>query len=193
MPNIAFTQYVITGDKKKVKSLYDKMKRLEDRPRPLVENNGYGNRWLGCLVKRLGGNPNKVYCRGKWTNLTLEGENVLWFDTETAWGRMVEFDEFLQKKYPDLKLYFCEDEDDYGVIHSNDAKKLFFKETVIIDLEDEGQETYTEEEAVKKISEIAGRPMKDWQEAKRYVSDHNDLADANGTDDHIRISETEYV
>ena len=38
MPNWCSTSYVVTGDKKEVRDLYEKMKSLEEREKPLVEN-----------------------------------------------------------------------------------------------------------------------------------------------------------
>lgn len=41
------------------------IKRLDGRKTPLVKNGWYDPKlWLGCLVKALGGDPQKVYCRG---------------------------------------------------------------------------------------------------------------------------------
>lgn len=53
MPNWCSTAYVIDGDAKEVKQLYELMKGLEERKTPSVEN-GFGTTWLGCLVDALG-------------------------------------------------------------------------------------------------------------------------------------------
>lgn len=54
MPNWCSTAYVIEGNVKEVKSLYELMKGLQERKEPSVEN-GFGISWLGCLVDGLGG------------------------------------------------------------------------------------------------------------------------------------------
>lgn len=53
MPNWCSSAYVIEGDAKEIKSLYELMKRLEDMEKPSVKN-GFGTTWLGCLVDALG-------------------------------------------------------------------------------------------------------------------------------------------
>lgn len=66
MSNPAFMSVCFEGQKKELKSLYGKMKRLQEREKTLVENSFYyPQRWLGNLVTRLGGNWHKVYCRGE--------------------------------------------------------------------------------------------------------------------------------
>ena len=53
MPNWCSTSYVVTGDKNEVRDLYEKMRSLEEREKPLVEND-FGVTWLGNLVTLLG-------------------------------------------------------------------------------------------------------------------------------------------
>jgi hypothetical protein BACCOPRO_01443 len=77
MPNWCSTAYVIDGDAKEVKQLYELMKGLEERETPSVEN-GFGTTWLGCLVDVLGGDWNKIYCRGDWSNLEMEQDILKW-------------------------------------------------------------------------------------------------------------------
>lgn len=84
MPNWCSSAYVIEGDAKEIKSLYELMKRLEDMEKPSVKN-GFGTTWLGCLVDALGKDWNDVYCRGEWSSLEVDGE-VIRLYTETAWS-----------------------------------------------------------------------------------------------------------
>ena len=87
MSNPAFMSVCFEGESRELKSLYGKMKRLQERKKPLVENDFYyPTRWLGNLVTRLGADWHDVYCRGTWDNLKLT-ENYLYFCTETAWNR----------------------------------------------------------------------------------------------------------
>ena len=53
MPNWCSTAYVIDGDAKEVKQLYELMKGLKERDTPSVEN-GFGTTRLGCLVNAGG-------------------------------------------------------------------------------------------------------------------------------------------
>ena len=54
MANWAYTSYRIVGKKEEVTDLYNKIQQLQNMNEPL-EPNGFGNLWLGCLVKLLGG------------------------------------------------------------------------------------------------------------------------------------------
>ena len=60
MSNPVFTNVILEGERKDLKSLYDKMMRLEKRKKSLIEN-GYGNNWIGNLVTQLGGDWEKLF------------------------------------------------------------------------------------------------------------------------------------
>jgi hypothetical protein len=75
--------YVIDGAAKEVKELYELMKDLGSRKEPFIKN-GFGTKWLGCMVDALGKDWNEVSCRGEWANLEINGD-TLRFTTETAW------------------------------------------------------------------------------------------------------------
>ena len=75
--------YVIDGAAKEVKELYELMKDLGSRKEPFIKN-GFGTKWLGCMVDALGKDWNEVRCRGDWANLEINGD-TLRFTTETAW------------------------------------------------------------------------------------------------------------
>lgn len=110
MPNWCSTSYVVTGDKKEVRDLYEKMKSLEEREKPLVEND-FGVTWLGNLVTLLGRSWKEVYCRGEWSGLIVDIEdNELRFYTMTAWSELQQLRHFLQEKYPSLTFYFRSEE-----------------------------------------------------------------------------------
>lgn len=83
MRNWSKSVYVIDGDAKEVKELYGLMKDLGSRKEPFIKN-GFGTKWLGCMVDALGKDWNEVSCRGEWANLEINGD-TLRFTTETAW------------------------------------------------------------------------------------------------------------
>ena len=87
MPNWAFTQYRVKGDEKELKALseaMEKMSQLTTKNQPIETD--FGTNYLGNLVALLGGDFEKVYCRGTLTEhlLSPSGE-LLTFSTETAW------------------------------------------------------------------------------------------------------------
>ena len=186
MPNWCFTGYVITGERKEVRSLYEKMKSLQEMKTPLLPN-GFGPAWLGCLVQSLGGDPQKVYCRGQWSNLKLSEEGVLSFDTEHAWSRPADVEALIEKAFPSVKIYFLEEELGMDIFQTNDESGEYFKEQIIIDEESEGMEYYTEEEVLKRLSNLAGRPIADWEEAEAFVKALNEAQDEAGGEGHIWI------
>lgn len=108
MPNWCSSAYVIEGDAKEIKSLYELMKKLEDMEKPSVEN-GFGTTWLGCLVDALGKDWNDVSCRGEWSCLEMDGE-VIRLYTETAWSPCNEVFDLVREKYPSLYYYFQAEE-----------------------------------------------------------------------------------
>lgn len=172
MPNWCNSSYAITGDEKMVKEIYTIMHELESMSEPLVEN-GFGVTWLGCLVKRLGEDPSKVYCRGEWRNLSLE-QGVLRFDTESAWSRPNDvFEDLLLRKYGDIEVYFIEEELGMDIFQTNDESGQFFNETVIIDSEEDGMEYYTPEEALDSLSELLGIELTDWEKAWDVLEKYN--------------------
>ena len=184
MPNWCFTQYAITGERREVRSLYNKMKRLQQRKTPLLPN-GFGAAWLGCLVKSLGSDLDAVYCRGHWYNLSLGKDGTLRFDTEHAWSRPSEVEDLIFKAFPSVSIYFIEEELGMEIFQTNDVSGQFFPETVILDDEENGMEYYTEEGALARISELKGEPVNDWVEAEDFLERYNAAQEAAGTERRI--------
>ena len=176
MPNWCTTSYALIGERKEVRSLYNKMKRLQERKTPIIPN-GFGVAWLGCLVKSLGKDPKGVYCRGRWYNLKLSDEGVLTFDTEHAWSRPVEVEMLIESAFPSVKIYFREEELGMDIFQTNDESARYFKQQVIIDEESDGMEYYTEEEAFMRLSELTGKQVTTWEEADFYISAFNEAQD----------------
>ena len=69
MPNWAYTQYHAVGDKEQLQQLHSIMDELESMKAPGLHENGFGPSWLGNLIIKLGGDWEKIYCRGYWDNL----------------------------------------------------------------------------------------------------------------------------
>ena len=192
MPNWCMTSYALMGERKEVRRLYDTMKSLQEMTTPLVPN-GFGATWLGCLVKALGKDPEGVYCRGCWSNLKLSDEGVLTFDTEHAWSRPAEVEMVVESAFPSVKIWFLEEELGMDIFQTNDESGQFFKQQVIIDEESEGMEYYTEEEAFKRLSELTGKPVTNWEEAGCCLSALNEAQDEAGGEGHVWIHKADIV
>ena len=160
MPNWCETQYKIIGKKEEVQDLYSKIQQLQNLEEPL-EPNGFGNLWLGCLVTILGGEWNKIYCRGYIIDFSLD-DGVLSINTETAWSEMKEVHQFIQQIYPSLEILYYEEEPGWGIYQTNDHDKRFFSFRYILDdLEGDGPEYYDDiDSLLKAASEIFGKELK---------------------------------
>lgn len=91
MPNWASTEYIFKAkDHEQAKDLYEKIDSLAKMEEPLVEN-GFGKLWMGCLVNLLGGDWNKVYCRGEIIDYNLNGD-IVSISCETAWEKCLSLD-----------------------------------------------------------------------------------------------------
>lgn len=160
MPNWAYTSYRIVGKKEEVQDLYSKIQQLQNMEEPL-ETYGFGNLWLGCLLTILGGDWEKVYCRGKIIDFSLD-DGVLSINTETAWSEMQEVRQFIQQNYPSLEIFYYEEEPGWGIYQTNDHDKRFFSFRYILDdLEGDGPEYYDDTDSLlKAASEIFGKELK---------------------------------
>lgn len=167
MPNWCSTSYAIEGDAKEVKNLYELMKGLQERKEPSIEN-GFGTTWLGCLVDALGGDWNKVYCRGDWSNLEMVGD-TLRFETETAWGPCDETFELVGQRFPTLRYYYQSEEPGMVSYLTNDRDGKYFSDKYIVDLcTPDGEwlkDYFSDQKGVFEcLEEISGQPVKSVQE-----------------------------
>lgn len=192
MSNPAFMSVYFEGEKRDLKSLYGKMKRLQERAKPLVKNGFYcPQRWLGNLVTRLGVNWRKVYCRGEWSELRLT-DSYLYFFTETAWHPPYGLLKLIQEVYPSLTFYFSAEGDDWDFYLTNDRDGRYFKSRYIIDCEPDMEYFDTIEEASNHLAAYIGKPVAaNWQAlceaAEEWNNSHPD------TDWFINIKQFEII
>ncbi len=158
MPNWASCAYVFKAkDQEQAKDLYEKIDSLAKMEKPLVEN-GFGKLWMGCLVNLLGGDWDKVYCRGEIIDYNLT-DDLVSLSCETAWDEMPEFRHFLEQQNPDSKIYYQVEECGNCVYATNDAEGEYFKDRYCLDSYDGLEYFETIEEAAKYIGEIIGKEL----------------------------------
>lgn len=176
MPNWCSTSYVVTGDKKEVRDLYEKMKSLEEREKPLVEND-FGVTWLGNLVTLLGRNWEEVSCRGEWSELTVDIDNdELRFCTMTAWAELRQLRHFLQEKYPSLTFYFRSEEPGMCIFQTNDKEGIYFPERYKVEHWDEESEyCMDEKEVFDTVSDITGTTVQNLEEMNKAIDTYNEV------------------
>ena len=172
MPNWASTSYVFKGaDEKQAKDLYEKIDSLAKMEEPLVPN-GFGKLWMGCLVNLLGGDWNKVYCRGEIIDYNLTDDHVS-ISCETAWGEMPESRLFLEQQYPGSKIYYQVEECGNCVYATNDTDGEFFKDRYSLDSYDGLEYFETIEAAAKYIGETIGKELSpDFAEIENAIEDY---------------------
>lgn len=143
MPNWAYTTYKIKGSEVEVAALHNTIKDLDQRKESLLSN-GFGKLWLGNLVNALGGDWEKVYCRGQITDYNLEN-GILTINTETAWGEMSDTRHFIKSKYPSLEIYFQTEEPGMCIFLTNDSAGTYFPDRWLLDWNDEKDAVYVYE------------------------------------------------
>lgn len=158
MPNWSTTDYFVIGSPKEIMDLNKKMEKLENRKKSLVKN-GFGNTWLGNLVQYLGGDWEKVYCRGEWMCRNYDKErNALTFTTETAWQEMNEWRRFIESCYKTIKILYVTEEPGCGIYQTNDKEGIFFKSKYILDYGEDVEYFETLNQAIdfiEKLTEIS--------------------------------------
>ena len=172
MPNWASTAYVFKAkDQEQAKDLFDKIDSLAKMDKPLVEN-GFGKLWMGCLVNLLGGDWNKVYCRGEIIDYNLTDDHVN-ISCETAWGEMEEFRHFIEQQYPDSKIFYQVEECGCEVYATNDTDGEYFPDRYCLDSYDDGLEFFeTIEEVASYLSGIKKDLKPDFAEIEQAIDDY---------------------
>ena len=117
----------------------------------------YLTSWLGNLVESLGGDWEKVYCRGQWMCRVYNKENnTLTFTTETAWKEMDEWRKFIESCYKTIKMLYVTEEPGCGIYQTNDLESVFFKDKYVLDYTEDVEYFETIDQAVEFIEELIG-------------------------------------
>ena len=140
MPNWCYTNYVIKGRESEVAALHKIITDLEAREESLLPN-GFGKLWLGNLVHTLGGDLEKVYCRGRILEHYIE-DGSLMLQVESAWSEPSETRHFIQSKYPGLKIIYQAEESGMCIFETNDKDGTYFPHRWLLDFTDESRNIY---------------------------------------------------
>lgn len=133
MPNWCFASYVIEGEKKEIDGLEQMMRKLDSMEKPAVEN-GFGTKWLGCLVHELGGKWEEIRCRGSWSELERVDDSTIRFNTETAWAPCNETFDLICRRFPSIRYYYSSEEPGMCEYWTNDKEGKHFPDRFYIDL-----------------------------------------------------------
>lgn len=182
----------IVGDRRQMRSLYQKMLRLQNRKKSLIENGFYyPKRWLGNLVARLGGNYHEVYCRGTWDDLKINKKR-LYFFTESAWQAPFDVLHLIKEVYPGLEIYFSAEGDGWDSYLTNDAEGHFFTSRFELDMPPESDYYDTIEEVAELVGCYIGRHIEPTKDAvcaaiEEWEEENDDI------DAYINLKEFEIV
>lgn len=179
MPNWAYTQYHCDGDKEQLKQLHSIMEELKSMKAPGLHENGFSQTWLGNLVIKLGGEWDKIYCRGSWENLLLHDDGTVSFSAESAWDEPNEVRVFIEKKFSNIHLYYQTEECGEGIYKTNDSTGKYFPEKYYLWVECEETEYYDSlDKLIKEVQSITGsKNLKTFEscvEALESYSQQND-------------------
>lgn len=177
MPHWCNTSYTVMGDPKELDALYILMKELEERKEPLVKSD-FHNTWLGNLVAALGGDYEDIHCRGAWDSAERLEDRVC-FNTETAWSEMSDTFDFVRSKFPNLKFYFCAEEDGCQYYVTNDVEGVVYNWRYCFapHTDDDDDEYYYSENELdcflSAVSKLVGHQVNTPKEAEEAVYEYN--------------------
>lgn len=175
MANWADTSYVIVD--KGARELYNLMSNLKQRSEPLHPNS-WGNNWLGNLVIALGGDWERVDCRGAWLEMEWNEEaEELRFRTESAWTHPHEVMELVKEKFPDISIFFISEEPGMEIYVTNDSKGLYYPYRYFCAPYD-GECAYFDENGEQRfladISNCIGKEVKTLADVRDAVIEYNE-------------------
>lgn len=126
MATWCLTDYTIEGEGKSVESLYKIIKEVDSTSYP-TSADGFGSLWLKNIISKMGGETSRIYCRGEIINYEMI-DGLLYLQLESAWSEMREWRYFVLRKYPNLKIYYRAEEEDFGYYLTNDKDGIYYPE-----------------------------------------------------------------
>lgn len=177
MANWATTNYVIEGNPKSLKEIYDAILYPDCEP-------SSDKSWEGNVLRTISPSIDLSkyrYMRG-FIYDDPELSNVLKFSAEEAWG-VTDFDDALTDLFDDIKVYWVTEEPGMEVYETNDANGKYFTDRYWVDtaLSDIYRSEYfkTEKEVYKWLSDITDGKVKTEADVEKFNKGHEDA----GTDD----------
>lgn len=171
MPNWCDTTYRAVGTKEQVKKFYDlamsSWKKSQD------DNQG----WLGHLVTELGGDWQKVSCRG-WMQdepmLAVSGEECT-IVANTAWGEPHEWRKFIEEKIYGLTLFYLAIEPGCCLYLSNMDD---YVDKYYVDNLNDGSEILDEDATIDYVNEHFGKKFETIDECIDFAGEYEEDGDS---------------
>lgn len=141
MPNWVKNEYIIEAERDVLDKIYELFKNEDEEPR--IEN-GFGNKWLGLIVDKLGLDWNKIRCRGWYENVEfISNDTAIGITLYSAWAEASDFRYMLDDKFGVHTIYYAEDEF-WNWASTNDVKGTWFQDRYLYDAN--GEQTWYETE-----------------------------------------------
>lgn len=168
MPNWCDTTYRCVGDKKEIQALKKVLDANAKRKTSRVAN-GFGTLWLGNVIDQLGGDWEKYRCRGEIIDYQMDGDDTLTIYQCTAWCEQEGFRQFIEEKFPSVKVYWQDQEPGLNNYTTNSFD--YFPERYFLDSYDEPLYFESLNEAVECVQKIVGHQIEPTVEAIEKVLD----------------------
>ena len=170
---MASVSYMIEGPSETLKLINDAIVRAMSQEK-------HWDEWEACINlgfteeeldgKRLG---------GEFSDEPSISENILEFYAEERWG-LQDFNELLEKKFPEIKVYWIVEESGCEVYATNDKDGKYFPERFYAELCQDDQIDFeyfkTEEAMYKWLSEKTDGRVHNEETVEQFNSDYEDEA-----------------
>lgn len=141
MANICDTEYRIYGPKKDLDTIYETIVQMQNDG--IVE--------LDELVNRLGGKSADMRRRGEIRDLDYDDLACkLSIYQNTAWREQSDVRHFLEERFPDITIYYLDEEPGCGWFVTNDMNKEVWDCEYVLDDSKTGTEYYS---SIKEIAD----------------------------------------
>lgn len=168
------TIYKCVGDEKELEELFQIIKKNYDSREPylcsVLESMGFD-------LKEL--DEKGLRCRGDIIYFDYD-DGILTIDQDTAWCEQEGFRICIEEKYPNVKVFYCEEEPGCEVYYTNDVMREYFPERYVIDGSDIREYFSNIDEVIEYLSKhygitLTGETEEDIQAAiDEYAEEQDD-------------------
>mgnify|MGYP002524037035 CR=1 FL=1 len=181
MANLCSTIYKCVGDEKELSELYNLIKKSCES----------GNISIYSILKEMGFDHDNLGCRGDIIYYDFS-DNILTIDQSTAWCEQEDFRICIESKYPDVKVFYEEEEPGCDVYYTNDMTGDYFPERFLLDGEDVHEYFSNAKDAIDYLRDEFGINASGETEEEIQAA-IDEYAEEQGDDFWMNIHEFKYV
>lgn len=192
MANLCETTYRCVGEPEQIKALHKILQKMNRSKNPKHPNGWGGSLWLGELVSELGFDWQQYRCRGEIIDFQKEDKNTLMIAQSTAWCEQEGVRECIEKKFPDIKVYWQDMEPGCEVFCTNSFD--YFPDRYFLDSYDDPMYFETIEECHKYIVSLVGHDVDmDFDALDAAVTTYQEQQEEKGEDCFYSLHEFQLV